>query len=376
MFILTRSNREIIKETVPSIHESHGMNNGSTQNSQDNYGVCLFIHTRVLVDNQKPDSDLWYEKFFSYTNKVLIPSILRQCELHSCPSMRSLYLLIRIQGHHNKLDKFIQDVGQKINVRVFHKLENYNAIVQRIVDQDDCKWLAAVHIDADDAFLDGYFNYVSSELTGKLVQTLTMDGSPWRGAVFAHRDLPLLVIGNGRCVHFKARAFCSGQTQGQGFLLRRDAWEKMGRILPQRGLHTTFISHFRNFIMKRLGFEKYHSDACKWPNAPWKNSDYENKDAAESRIMYIDLSLEPWCVWIVTPFSSHFPWNKRQDLPVCGVEEKEVIQGYYPKNIKYILDIVDSVDFNITLEEACRNNRYLLLQSHDCSQIAVSGDDV
>merc|ERR1719193_746204 len=105
-------------------------------------------------------------------------------------------------------------------------------MIQKIVDQDDCKWLSTIFIDADDGFLDGYFDYVTSGLTGKLVQTLTMDGEPWRGAVFGARSLSRLVIGKGRCgTENIEKHWYSGFSQGQGFILRRDVWEEMGRSL-------------------------------------------------------------------------------------------------------------------------------------------------
>jgi len=378
-FSATTSKPEIIKESGAkyNFNNRHGIND-ATHNSQVNYGVCLLCNTRVLVDNPGSESERWYHKFFSYMKQVLVPSILRQCELHSsCPSMRSLYLVIMIQGHHNKLDSFLQEVGRMINLRVFHKYEHYSEIVRNIVDQDDCKWLSAVYIDGDDSFLDGYFHWVSSELTAKLVQTQTMNGSPWRGAVFAPREIPKLILGNGRCAYIEQKlTYCQGFTQGQGFLLRRDVWEKMGRITPTRGLHTAFLGNFRNFVMWGLGFEEYHSDACR---GRWNNNDKqvaeENKDAADSRIMFIDMALEmsTGCVYIQTPFSSHFPWNTWENLPVCGDEERENILEKYQSNITYILDYVNSVDFDITFEEACKNNRYLP-SVLDCPKPAVSGD--
>jgi len=378
--LVTTSKPEIIKESNAkyNLNESHGILNKVTHNDHDNYGVCLLCHTKLLINDvgseleQLEHQEHWWQKFFSYVKQVLVPSILRQCELHSsCPSMRSLYLVIMIQGHHTQLDNFIQDVGQMFNLRVWSNYREWelSRIVRKIVDQDDCKWLSSVYIDADDSFLDGYFHWVSSELPRKLVQTLTMDGLPWRGAVFAPRSIPQLLIGNGRCFHREPkRTFCSGFSQGQGFLLRRDVWEKMGRDTPNQYVHTHFLYEFRDRIMHGLGFDKYHSDSC-------QGRGNQIADETESRIMFIDTALEmsTGCVYIMTPFSSSFPWDTWQDLPVCGDEQKEKIQGKYPSNIKYILDYADSVDFNITVKEACRNNRYIH-QNVDCAKVAASGD--
>jgi len=77
--------------------------------------------------------------------------------------------------------------------------------------------------------------------------------------------------------------------------------------------------------------------------------------------MFSDVSLEmsTGTILIESPFSSHFQWNAWQDLPVCGDEQKKVIQGEFPINIQYLLNILDSVTINITFEEACRNNAFV-----------------
>jgi len=377
LIVLTKSQRKIFTERRANynLNGSHSIQTGSTGESADNYGVCLFCQTRLLV--RQWNSVSWAKKFFSYLNKILIPSILRQCEFHSsCPSLRSLYLLIKVDVHHNELDKFIWEAGRKINIRVFSKERDYSAIIQKIVDQDDCKWLSSVYMDADDSFLDGYFDYVLTELIRKLDQTLTMDGLPWRGAVFGARSLSHLIIGKGRCATEDIdEHWYSGHSQGQGFHLRRDVWEEIGRLSQIRGLHTQFLRKVRNSIMMGLGFKEYQSQSCQGWFRFWNNTDrqiaFEKKDAAASRIMFIDMSLvkSTAAMFIVTPFSSHFPWNAWQNLPVCRDEEKKVIQGKFPRSIEYILNTVNSDDLNISLEEACRSNIFFS-KSPDCSKVA------
>jgi len=377
LFLLTKSDRNE-RSAHYNLNESYNIHSGSAGESPDNYGVCLFCHTRLMVKNWESGS--WAKKYFSYIKHVLIPSILRQCEFHSsCPSLKSLYLLIKVDGHHDELDKFIWEIGQKINLRVFSGPTDYRAIIHRIVDQDDCKWLASVNMDADDSFLDGYFDYMLSELIGKLDQTLTMDGSPWRGAIFAPRFLSRVLIGKGRCKYEEINQhwYC-GYSQGQGYLLRRDVWEKCGRYAQIRGAHTQFVRNFRNSIMRGLGFEEYDSQTCQGSNRFWTQTeqqiDFENKDAAASRIMFIDMSLvkSTAAMFIVTPLSSHFVWSSWQDLPVCNNEERKAIQRQFPKNIEFILNTADSADLNITLQEACRNNMFS--RDHRCSKVAEGGD--
>jgi len=376
LFLLIRSKRNIFADSKVkyNLRTSHSIDNGSTGKSPDNFGVCLFIHTKLSL--QYWESNSWAKKFLSYAKQVLISSILRQCAHSSCPSIRSLYLLINAKGNNSEFELFIEDIGQMINIRVWRDDQKYSAMIEKIVDQHDCNWLSSVYIDADGVFLDGYFDYVSSELPRKLAQTLTMDGISWRGAVFGSRSLSRLTIGKGRCgTKNLSLNMYSGSSQGQGFLLRRDIWEKMGRLSRMRRLHSRFLRDFRNLIMAGIGFEDYQSHSCVGSNLFWTKSDkqidFENIDAANTRIMFIDMSLEmsTAAVLIESPLSSHFQWNAWQDLPVCGDEQKKVIQGEFPKNIEYILDIVDSVHINVTFEEACRNNAYDP-RSRDCSKVA------
>jgi len=373
LFLLAKSHRRTITER--SLHQGNGNQSGSTGETQENYGVCLFCHSRLLV---KHWSINYAKNFLSYMNKVLIPSILRQCESHSsCPSMRSFYLLIKVDQHHDELEKFIWRTGKLINLRVYTDPTAYHEIIHKIVDWDDCKWLSSIYIDADNSLLNGYFDYVLSKLIGKLEQTVTTDGLPWRGALFGARTLSHLIIGKGRCgIEDVDEYWYSGHSQGQGFLLRRDVWEKSGRFSEIRGLHNRFLQKLRNYIMRGLGFKDWESKCCQGWARFWNETDerqiaLENEEAASSRIMFFDMSLvkSTGAMFIVTPFSSHFPWNTWQDLPVCRDEERRAIQGKFPKSIGNILNTVNSGYLNITLQEACTSNIFLSSALPSCKPL-------
>jgi len=374
LFLLTRSKRIFTESRAKyNLKQSHSIYNGSTDKNRDSYGVCLFCHTTLSVQYW---TDSWAKKFLSYMKQVLISSILRQCELqYSCSSMRSSYLLLRVKGSNSELDLFIQDISQMINLRVYSHRHEESAMIERIVDEEDCKWLSSVFIEPSNGFLDGYFDYLSSELTGKLVQTLTMDGLPWRGAVFGTRSLSRLIIGKGRCtIEILDQHFWSGSSQCQGFLLRREVWEKIGRRsgTRMRGMRTGLLRNFRNDIMKGIGFDNFDSDCCVGSNADWTQSHeqiaLENIEAANTRIMFIDVSLErsSAAVLIETPFSNHFQWNAWQDMPVCGEEQKKIILGEFPRSIEFILNIIDLVTINITFEDACGNIPFVFLRMPGC----------
>jgi len=345
-------------------------------------GVCLFLETRI--DVRTWTTEKWIKSFFSYMKNVIVKSILRQCKgLNSCTSVKSFDLFIKLWGHHTQLTKFIEDVRQIVSTRVFlfsgrkHKISK---AIGEIVDENNCKWLSTIYLDADDGLLDGYFDYVTSEITNKLLHTNTVHGTNWRGAVFASRYIPRLVLGNNRCAVYTEtlHVFCSGHSQGQGYVLRRDVWESMGRPWRDRGSHWLFLQGFRNFVMNRLGFMEYRSETCEhgkfklyWDQTQ-ENIAFEKADEARSGIMYIDIPpvLGTSAVFVQTPFSSHFPWDTWRDLPVCDSDQKLVVQQQYPQDVMYLLELADS--FNLTAEEVCKNNRYFAAKAAVCKNINTS----
>jgi len=123
------------------------------------------------------------------------------------------------------------------------------------------------------------------------------------------------------------------------------------------------LKEFRDLVMHGLGFLKYNSEIFERGPNMWRNTIeqiyYERKDAADSRIIFIDVS-QDWNtmgVFIQTPFSSHFPWMSWKDLPVCDKNQRDGILKEFPQDIMYILKYADSFDF--TLADACANNKFL-----------------
>merc|ERR550534_1658180 len=103
-------------------------------------------------------------------------------------------------------------------------------IIKETVLHHNCKWVSTIWLDADDAFLDGYFKYITEEIPRVLTETVTLEGKPWRGGFFALRLPKLLELGLNRCgENFTDRKWTCGYSQGQGVMLRRSVWEALGQ---------------------------------------------------------------------------------------------------------------------------------------------------
>jgi hypothetical protein len=353
-----------ISRQMKSLKLKHPLHRNNTHLKRS--GVCLFLHTRL--DVKKWDVNRT-DKFSSYMRDVFLNSILRQCkDLTLCSSLKSFYLVITIQSYNHELGKFFEYVSRVTNLHLISPIDyphSFREEVAQIIEQDNCEWLSNIWLDADDALLDGYFDYVTSDITKKLLTTTTPNGSAWRGAVFAPREMPRLIVGMNRCiVKHKDIALWSGHSQGMGFILRRDVWESMGKAIPRRGIHNKFLPKFRRYIMDKL---KYDYEFCQSPyvkDKRWRKTKEqiacELKDATESRIMSIDIALtnKTGTLFVQTPFSSHFPWNQWENLPLCDYKQMEVIQREYPRDVKYFLEIARSVNMSI-IGDVCMNKYYV-----------------
>jgi hypothetical protein len=284
-----------------------------------------------------------------------------------------------LDGANEELEKFLVYIKRFIPVLVFNNPDRHLKVRDGLIEavgKSACQWLSIVWIDADDAIMDGYFDYITSTLRKALVETRTADGLPWRGAVFAAREMPRLFLGYNRCkVDTEHQPFYSGQSQGQGFIIRRAIWESMQRPLIHRGGHVFFLKRFRELVMHGLGFLEYQSLTCKHGLTYWRNTErqinYEKNDESKSRIIFIDVA-QDWnttAIFVQSPFSSHFPWETWRDLPVCNQKHRNDVQKVYPQDIMYVLEYADSFDF--TFADACANNLYLMINHPACNATIV-----
>jgi len=310
----------------------------------------------------------WTQDFYSYVKAVLLRSIERQCKTKlTCPSMKQFHLFIRVAGE-SENNKFTLERKRNVNITIVRGpkvMQQYLNIMKYNILHHMCKWLSTIYIDADDAFLDGYFDYVTS-MINNVLQTKTEDGFPWRGAVFAARALPRLVVGKNRCFINKdaVNNFYSGLSQGQGFILRTNVWQAMKMPWIPRLHHLKFLKNIRQTVMHHLGFKTYKSNTLgRWHSTP-SQIEYERKDAAESRIIFVDVSVDgkSTAIFLQTPFSSHFLWEKLGDLPICDKQQQRIIQREFPQDIMYYLSMADSL--NQTKAVACLNNKFLNMRYH------------
>jgi len=234
-----------------------------------------------------------------------------------------------------------------------------------MLKRHSCNWVSYSWIDADDAFLDGYFQYIT-DIPKKLATTKTVSGAPWRGAIFIARECPRLTIGNNKCAFGDYKSynpevpFYSGRAPGRGIILRRHIWTQLDLAEIKTWLHIYFVRDIRNSVMHGLGYTDYSSEACSKGYFHWKNTteqiDLEKRDAAETRLLLIDVTVD-WKtsgILVTSPFSAHYPWAFDNALPICNKEERLGIQKMFPKDMMYILHAGNML--KLSIEQCCRNN--------------------
>jgi len=305
------------------------------------------------------------KSFMAYMKSIFFDTAYQQCTVMSpCPSMKAFYILIHVQGNLDIVGNFFaeQEYNNVFIIRSPNWSSKSQVHVKQVVLERDCQWVEHIWLDADDPIMDGYFNYITSDIPSILNNAGA--NQYWRGAVFGARYMPSLVLGNDRCgFGIPPLEYFCGQSQGLGLILRRDVWEDIGYPYIGKGDHTSFLKRAREFVMHRLGHEKYLSKSCIKPNVLWKNIEnqiqFGIKDALDSQIKFIDVT-QRWqtsAIWVLSPFSSHFPWNTLDELPICNSQQQDVIQRTYPVNIKNILELANKTF--TTLMENCQSNIFL-----------------
>jgi len=346
-------------QTLVSFTQAEQLDNVNPQK------VCLFVWTRLSADLW---DDSYTNKFFEYMDNVLFQSIARQCtNFTQCTSITRLKVVVRIDGHNETQNELLVNHLKKLSNKHTHLMWYKKRAKSRwqvykqlgdIVSQDTCLWVSYIYVDADDAFLDGFFHYVST----KIPDILNNDKNYWRGALFVSRDLPGLVVGNNKCVSGKyvgykdKSLFFAGLSPGQGFILRRWIWRTLKRKVQPSFLHPKFVKVTREFIMHNLGYANYTSVTSKNYKLGFIT---EKKDSRESQLLLIDLTVN-WTtsgILIHTPFSSHYPWAYHDKMPTCTQEQMAKIDIKFPKDIWWLLSAAERV--HITMKEVCKNNMYL-----------------
>jgi len=331
-------------------------------------GVCVYVWTRLHADSWDDD---WTDKFFKWMQSVFYRSLKRQCTLNSqCPLVAQVKLIVRIDGQSNTRKQNIINRLEILDKNILWYM-NRNEMEQQIrnvVSASNCAWVSYIYIDADDALLDGFFQHVTSSITERII----IDKKFWLGALFIPREIPQLTLGNDKCevAEFKgyggATSFFCGRSSGQGILLKRKVWDKLKKKVLPPFLHPWFLKVSRDFIMHGLGHSEYHSLSCTKPdhfrftNKLDAAEVYERSDAAETGLLLIDLTnnWETSGILLRTPFSSHYPWSYSTEFSQCTEEQKAKIGKVFPKNVSWIIEVGDAL--HISMEEACKNNRYLV----------------
>jgi len=161
-------------------------------------GVCLSVWSRLHADLW---DDAWMDMFFKWMENTFLQSIARQCTRYNpCPLLAQLKVIIRIDGKNDVQNKKLVEPIEKLDENILyytnHKPQkNIEEAIRKIVGASKCSWVSYVWIDADDVFLDGFFQYVTTEITKLIIK----DQRVWRGALFIPAGFPYLVLGNNKC---------------------------------------------------------------------------------------------------------------------------------------------------------------------------------
>jgi len=314
-----------------------------SNSTQSNDSVCLFVWTYLDTKTWKSS---YLEKFLRHMDNTLLNSIDRQCPIEEpCTQLNEYMLIINIKGNVSLTKKITSHAENWKNVII---LQNYTAH-QRFVSEvlkRSCNWVSYTYIDADDAFLDGYFQYVSTDIVQLLTETLTVTGRTWRGGIFIPRSMPRLIFGNSRCTFgdFPKLPYCSGFSAGRGFILQKNIWMNSDIERKLTRLQNYFVQDVRYHVMHSLGYSNYIPKACGhgyfYRKANAKDHESEIYDSAVTRILLIDVTSE-WKtsgILIVTPFSANFPWASQESIPICDEEQISAIQNVFPRDISNILE--------------------------------------
>jgi len=347
----------------------------------DNNQVCLFMNT-VLDDSLWTDN--WRERFLHHMRTVLMESVYRQCTKKSpCRSLESFHFFVQTQDKSFSEIVPTADKDLWVNVHFNNRSENHtllDRIVVETVSKNRCRWIAYTWLEADDAFMDGYFQYITTKVPKVLITTSRNDGSSWLGALFAARKIKTLVLGHNRCTtSYYYNDFYSGQSQGQGLILRRDIWLAIKSPYIHRGFHVHFLKKVRELVMRKLGYPEYSSPCCVHEHTTWENTklqiQLEKEDASESGILFIDVTAD-WktsALFVQTPFSSHFPHGNYSDLPICDKEQQHAIREEFPKDVMFLMHVAKEA--NMSFEEACYNNRFMRNKNVLCKRLTKDVDN-
>jgi len=316
------------------------------------------------------------DNFLRWMRDGMLESVARQCTNWSpCPLLALSNLIIRIDGENAVQNQKLVEKIETIDESIFWYINPTHQAPRKIqkhmiqtVGASSCSWVSYVYIDADDIFLDGYFQYITSEIT-KLV--IKRPGS--RGALFIPRYLPNLVIGNNKCTtedfegYSPDHPFWCGFSSGQGVVLKRTIWNSMrSKVLPHF-LNLGFLWQARTFIMRSMGYRNYTSKSCRPPlnilgfgkRLDRRIHELEELEAAETRLFLVDVTRN-WRtsgIMVHTPFSGHYPWAYYNKLENCTKSQRQKVLRAFPSDIEWLLEASGYI--HVSMQKACDHNRYM-----------------
>jgi len=318
-------------------------------------------------------------------DRVLVQSLERQCPSDSsCSNLAQYKLIIELFGKAKLNEMVKKNYENNKNVilikratgmgQISEDLKSLLKLISEMVKRQMCNWVSYIFIDADDVFLDGYFEYVTTDIPKLASTSSTLNGSAWRGAVFMPKNSPRFYISKNRCgvgyldkdsqnfLPYQPKSIVDwtkfwqcGESPGRGIILKRKVWEKLTSKEVHWTDHNIFTQYIREWVMHGLGFTEYSSKACDWAVLR-KEIGYSIHDESESRLLHINV-IDDWKtsgLMITAPYSAHFPWHIIEQIPFCFMEQISAIQSIFPTDVQWLTKV--SKNLNISISETCRNN--------------------
>lgn len=248
------------------------------------------------------------------------------------------------------------------------------------IRDSNCKWVAFVRLDADDALKTDYFNYIGDQLIPNVLER-KFHNSDYLGAVVASPCLPVLYFAFGHCDILdpcpdKYMPY-SGLTVGQTRIYRRDVYERLTfREATQGGNHAYVIERVRNEVMRQfMNVTDYRSEVVDKRG----NLEYRRTDEEATAVKMIHVS--KFGIYLQTPLSGHFPWREIKKKPLCTHEKQQEISKFYEHStdLSFVFDRNNTESLSIM--DVCKSHRFfkkyqaaLMRKYKTCERVAKAWD--
>ena len=314
----------------------------STQRYSD---ICFYGSTRFFFTEKR--SKEYGEAMLNSLRDIALPSYNNA--MISEDSQTPIRVLAPIKSDNPSIPPAevlrarLQPAADKLSKIQVDFSENAYKNAQKEFDKTPCSWVVLVKLDADDALMPGYFDWLAQTVVPEL------DREGLRGALVGSRHSPRVGYGNGDCFAYfprKGTGFhFGGEAQGQTRILRREAFVAMGKPFEAPG-HTRGLVSLRRGVYEKILKQDPPEDILSITdqkivmNYPLQQSKNDEMTAITG-IKMIDTAeagFGPAGLYLKTPASKHFGREYHtllaEDKKTCTKEvwSNEIIQKATSQN--------------------------------------------